>query len=170
MRVIVIKESTDLQSLGTRLVGKKTGGTAALEQVQALNPHVDFTKIAAGTVLLLPDSPELKTDADKDTRSPAGDAFDGFAKDADAGVKLAAQRLRVAADALNADRAGISAAVKTAAVKRLIEADPLLKKQLDDAGTAWTAGQKASQDAAKQLEVLQKMLGNELAVLAASLR
>ncbi len=164
MRVILIKQASDLQALTTRLVGKKPGSSATLDRVKALNPHVDFNRIEAGTVLLLPDASDIKAD-DKDSRSLAGDAFDDIVRHAEEGLKATAGRVRKAADELAADRAAIAAVIKTAAVKRLIESDPLLKKQLEDAGEASTAAQKNVQEAAKQVQAMQKMVDEELAAL-----
>ena len=68
----------------------------------------------------------------RDAVSPAGDALADFAKQAQAGFELPAERLRGAGEGLKSDRDAISSAVRIAAVKRLIEGDPLLKKQLED--------------------------------------
>lgn len=172
MRLIVIKQASDLQALSARLL-KKGGpaGThefsqATLEQVKRLNPHVDFQRIDAGTVLLLPDTPELK---DTDSQSPAGNAFEDFVAQTSEGFKAVAQRLRTSADALAADRAAVNAVLKTAAVKRQIESDPLLKKQLDEASSEFTDAQKKAQEAASQLEAMQKEMGDELKALKAML-
>lgn len=170
MRIIVIKESTDLQALGTQLIGKKTDGSITLERLKSLNPHVDFNHLERGTVLLLPDAHEPKTSNDKDTRSPARDAIDDFSKDAEAGFRVAAERVRNAAEALNADLGALSAAVKSAAVKRLIDSDPLLKQQLEDAREAGNNEQKGVQEAVRQVQALQKMVGEELAALGRMLR
>lgn len=170
MRIIVIKESTDLQALGTQLIGNKTGGSVTLERVKSLNPHVDFNRLERGTVLLLPDAHELKAGNDKDIRSPARDAIDDFSQDAEAGFKVAAERVHNAAEVLNADLSALSAAVKTAAVKGLIDSDPLLKKQLEEAREAGNNEQKGVQEALRQVQALQKMVGEELAALGQMLR
>ena len=175
MRLIVIKQASDLQALSARLLKKPAGGhagprefsQATLEQVKQLNPHVDFERIDAGTVLLLPDTPELN---DTDSQSPAGNAFEDFVAHTSEGFKAVAQRMRTSADALAADRAAVNAVLKTAAVKRQIESDPLLKKQLDEANSEFTDAQKKSQEAARQVETMQKDMNAELAALREMLK
>ena len=45
MRMIVIKQGTDLQALGTRLFGSTAREDNGLQHLQRLNPHIDFKKI-----------------------------------------------------------------------------------------------------------------------------
>ena len=63
MRIFVIKQDTDLKGVGETLL-KKAGqpDRVSLERIKSLNPHLDETRVAAGTVLLVPDSPEFATD------------------------------------------------------------------------------------------------------------
>lgn len=179
MRLIVIDQASDLQTaLRARLVKKPAGGKgkagasevsqAMLDQVKRLNPHVeDFQRIDAGTVLLLPDSPGLN---DKDSQSLAGDSFEDFAAHTSEGFQAVAQRMRISAEALAADHAAVNAALKTAAVKRQIESDPLLKKQIDEANSEFTDAQKKAQEAAKQVETMQKEMSAELEALREMLK
>lgn len=173
MRIIVIKEASDLQSLTTRLFNEvsqsngKTEAVAMFERIKSLNPHVDFKRLEAGTVLLLPDSPELK---DSESRSLAGDAFADFSKHATEGFDTIAERVRAAAKALATERTNVIAALKTPAVERQIESDSLLKRQLIDAREEFVAEQKKEQGALKQLESMQKAVAKELAALAGLLR
>ncbi|UUZ68693.1 hypothetical protein LP416_01755 [Polaromonas sp. P2-4] len=175
MRLIVIKQASDLQTLSARLLKKPAAGNgeakqvsqATLEQVKLLNPHVDFQRMEAGTVLLLPDSPELN---DKDSQSLTGNAFDDFITHTSEGFKALAQRVRTSADTLAAERSAVNAVLKTAAVKRQIESDPLLQKQLDAASEEFTAAQKKAQEAAKQVDAMQKAVAEELGALGRLLR
>ena len=87
MRMIVIKQETDLQGLSARLLsGRLASGKAhsALESLQALNPHVDLKKVAAGTVLLVPDSPSFKASA---SDSVPGNALSDFQELAQTGLE-----------------------------------------------------------------------------------
>ncbi len=175
MRLIVIKQASDLQALSARLLKKPAGVQAGthefsqttLEQVKRFNPHVDFQRIDAGTVLLLPDTPELK---DADSQSPAGNAFEDFVAQTSEGFKTVAQRMRTSAEALAAERAAVNAVLKTAAVKRQIESDPLLKKQLDEANGEFTDAQKKAQEAARQVETMQNDIKAELEALRGMLK
>ena len=163
MRVIIIKQATDLQALTAKLVGRKSG-SATLERVKALNPHVDFNHIQPGTAIMLPDAPDLKA-SDKDAHSVGDDSFEQFTRDTLEGFKAAAERVRTASDAAAADRAAVTAVLKTAVAKRQVESDPLLRKQLDEVAEESAAEQKRFKDAARQVEVLQKAVAEELAVM-----
>ncbi|MEO5658424.1 MAG: hypothetical protein ABIQ90_01325 [Polaromonas sp.] len=175
MRHIVIKQASDLPALSASLFKKPAGGKGAsreisqatLDQLKRLNPHVDFQHIDAGTVLLLPDTPELKN---TDSQSLAGNAFEDFVAHASEGFKAVAQRMRISADALAADRADVNAVLKTAMVKRQIESDPLLKKQLDEANNEFSDELKKAQEASRQVEAMRKDLNTELAALRAMLK
>lgn len=174
MRIIVIKEASDLQSLTTRLFnevsqsnGNIEANNAMFERIKSLNPHVDFKRLEAGTVLLLPDSPELK---DSESRSLTGDAFADFSKHATEGLDTIAERVRAGAKASATERTNVTAALKTPAVERQIESDPLLKRQLVDAREKFVAEQKKEQVALKHLESMQKAVAKELAAFADLLR
>lgn len=171
MRLIVIQQISDLQVLSARLLGNAAGGhagtqevsQATLEQIKMLNPHADFQRLEVGTVLLLPDTPELKDAAD--SQSLAGNSIEDFAKRTREGLEAVAQRMRSGAEALAADRADVTAVLKTTAVKRLIESDPLLKKQLDEAGGEFSDAQKQAKEASRQLEIFQTGLDVEFQIL-----
>ena len=58
LRTFTVKNDTTLQALGTTMLDARFSGAqadAAMEQVKALNTHVDPQRIAAGTVLFVPD-------------------------------------------------------------------------------------------------------------------
>jgi hypothetical protein len=175
MRLIVIKQASDLRTLSAGLLKKPAASRgsahelsqATLEQVKLLNPHlVDLQHLQAGTVLLLPDSPEL---SDADSQPLAGTSFDDFVADVSEGFKAVTQGMRISADELAAERSAVNAVLKTAAVKRQIESDPLLKKQLEEAGNQFTDAQKNAQEAASQVEAMQKEMGDEFKALKAML-
>lgn len=174
MRIIVIKEASDLQSLTTRLFnevsksnGKAEAHNAMFERIKSLNPHVDFKHLEAGTVLLLPDSPELK---EGESRSLAGDAFSDFKKHAMEGLDTIAERARAGAEVLAKERTNVIAVLKTPAVERLIESDPSLKSQWVEAREGFVAEQKKEQVALEHLESMKKVMAQELADLAGLLR
>ena len=172
MRLIVIKQASDLQALSVRLLKKPAGGKgkagahevsqATLDQVKRLNPHVDFQRLEADTVLLLPDSPELN---DKDSQSLAGNSFEDFAAHTSEGFQAVVQSKRLSAEALGADRAAVNATLKIAAVGNQIKSDSLLKNQVEEANSEFTDAQKQAQDAASQVEAMQKDMNAELEAL-----
>lgn len=175
MRIFVITQTSDLQGLSARLLNKPALGKrekheisqATLDQVKLLNPHVDFQHIDVGTVLLLPDTPDLK---DTDSQSPVDKAFEDFVAHTSEGFKAVAQRMSTSADALTSDQAAVNSVLKIAAVQRQIESDPLLKKQLEEARGEFNDEQKKMKAAALQLEAMQKDISAELAVLRGMLQ
>ena len=177
MKFVTIKQNTDLQALGSILLkpsagagasaGTSTGTTATLGRIQALNPHVDVQKLAPGDVLLVPDAPDID---EGQTQSVGGNAFGGFSDEIRRGLDKLGQRVRAQSDALAADRASVNGVLKLATVKRVIESDPQLKKQLSDADAQAKADQNAAQAASKQVESLQKLASGELDALERLLR
>jgi len=139
MRMIVISQSTDLNRLRKTLFTGAGDTSAALERVKALNPHVDLRHVAAGTVLLLPDSPSVSA---THTSSIGGDAFAEFAADVTSGLKDAAERVRAGAERAAADRNAVAAVLRIAAVKRIVGSDATLTKQLDTATAASPASRR----------------------------
>lgn len=175
MRLIVIPQPvTDLRTLSASLSAQPEGGRAApgplteatLAQIRTLNPHVDLLKMDAGTVLLLPDSPELDG---ADSRMLADEAFQSFATHVNDGLQDVAQRARTSAEARNADRTDVSSLLKIAAVKRQIDSDALLKKQFDAAQDESATVQKQTQEDIRQLEKMQKDTSVELKALGKTL-
>ncbi len=174
MRLIVINQDHDLQTLSSKLfgTGSKSGdeavvGKATFERIKLLNPHVDFQHIEIGTVLLLPDVPELN---ESDSQSIFGDAFTDFADHVASGLEIVAQRMKTGTEALTMDRMAVTDTLKTAAVRRQIESDPLFEKQLNDAREQHTDEQNEARDAAKQLGALQGLAAQELEALGKTIR
>lgn len=174
MRIIVIKEAADLQTLSSTLfnidssaTGNAVAHKATLERIKSLNPQVDFQSMAAGTVLLLPDAPELK---DSESQSIAGDAFADFTNHLTEGFKTVVKRVRSGAKVLAADREAVTAVLTTEAVKNLIKSDSLLEKQLDGASKEFSIEQEKALEAAKQVDLMQEAVALELTALAGLLR
>jgi len=68
MRVVKIEEKADSKSLSALLLKANLStiqSEKALAALQALNPHVDITKVTTGTVLLVPDTPSFKVSAER---------------------------------------------------------------------------------------------------------
>ena len=163
MRMIVIKQGTNLQALSTRLLAGGAGKEGALQSLQRLNPHVeDFAKIEAGTVLLVPDLPATR---DGESTSISGEAFAVFREQVSEAVDAAVARVRSGYEALAAQRKDVTALLKTAAVKRMLEAEPDLRKQLDATTELFKQDQQRAKEAEKTLETLQEA-NHELRALA----
>lgn len=163
MRMIIIDERTDLQGLRTRLVGDKAISENALDGLKNLNPHVNFKKIPAGTVLLIPDLPGMRRGV---TSSVHGDVFDSLREQLLASLKATGVRVREGYDALLAEQKEVSAVVKAAPFKRALEADPELKEQLEAGMAVFKQDQEEAKAVAEELKALQSEAGAELAALA----
>lgn len=166
MRMIVIDKKTDLRALSTRLLGEEAGRSSALDKLKDLNPHVDFKTIEPGTVLLIPDAPGFR---DAESSSVTGDAFDALREQMLASVEAATSRLRGGFDALLTEQKEVAAVLKSAAVRRAIEADPDLKPQIEAATQVFKQDQQQARDVEKTLQTLQEQAAAELAALAALL-
>jgi len=166
VRTLVVKKSSDLQALGNELLvsGLAAGRSkSALESLQALNPHVDFKRLAPGTVLLVPDAPDFKPSASK---SIAGEGLGDLQDLVRNGLEAAGVRLETGRGLRAARRTEMTAVLKTAALKRAIQTDPLLGKQLEGAAKAARAEEQEDADAGKTLEAAMKGVQAELASLA----
>ena len=162
MRMIVIEQGTDLKALSTRLLGDKAGAGAGIDALKNLNPHVDFGKLGAGTVLLVPDLPGLR---DGQTASIAGEAFDAFSQQLLAGFDAAATRVQAAHAARQADQKQLVALFKGAALNGAFEADPELKAQVDAAAQVFKQDPADAKAADETLKALKDGVGTELAAL-----
>ncbi len=167
MRLMVIKQPTDLQTLIGKLLKAPAGdnSTSMLDRVKALNPHVDFQSIKADTVLLLPDVPGLDT---TNSQSAGGAALAAFATALKDGFAATSERLRSGADTLTIDRTAINGALDR--VRQVIEGDPQLRQQLDEVRAQLSADQKHARESAKVVETMQAGAAAELATLGTSLR
>lgn len=162
VRLVQIKTGDKLKQM------LKSADAASLARLQALNPHVDLAKVRAGSVLVLPDTPAFRDDQSDD--SVGADAWAALAADASAGLKARTEQLRSAAAARDAQRKEVQALLRSAAVKRQLDADTALRKQADAAEDQFKADQKATSDAAAQLDAMSRGLADEIAALGALLR
>lgn len=170
MPFIVIKQAADLKALGALLLKQPAGGKrakrelgpATLEQLKTLNPHVDFQQVEAGTVLLLPDLPELHGAAE---RFAGGASFEDFANEVDAGMRAVGERIRAGVEAMAADQAALQEALAAPPIQRLIASDRLLASQLEATRKTFELEQEQARDAAQQIETMRAELAQELTAL-----
>jgi hypothetical protein len=169
MRMLVIKQNTDVQALSDQLLKAKISSAqseSALTQLQALNPHVDLTKLSAGTVLLVPDLPSIKITP---TDPVHGQAFADFQKLVGNSLDEAVTSLRVDSRDRAAERSDVTAALKVTAVTRAIGSDATLKAQAAAVSKTFAQDQQldkdtvsaaasASKDALATLAKLSKLL------------
>lgn len=163
MRIIVIKEGTNLQDL----LGDKAGSVSTLDKLKNLNPHVDFSvgfgNIGPGTVLLIPELPGLRI---AESSSVTGEAFDALRDQVLASVDAASTRMRSGFDALLTEQKAVAVVLKSAGLRRALEADPKLKPQINAAAQVFKQDQQQAKAADATLKVLQKQATAELDQLA----
>jgi hypothetical protein len=163
MRMLTIRHDTDLQGLGTLLLDARVSSArsdTALDALQAANPHADLKNLKAGTVLFVPEEPGLKASA---SNSVAGGAFADFQQMAGTALGQAAENMKTANATRTDDLTAVTAATKSTAVRRLIDSDRDLAKQLADG----TKALEQDQEQAKQAEqTLAQASRAALAVLA----
>ena len=162
MRMIVLDEATDLEALAARLFGANGHADGAIDKLTHLNPHVDFKKIAAGTVLLIPEEAGLR---EAQTASVTGDAFAVLREQMLASLDAASSRVRDGYDARLAEQKEVVVVLKLAAVKQAIAADPDLKPQIEAGTQVFKQDQQQARDAEKTLQTLQEQAAAELASL-----
>jgi hypothetical protein len=115
-----------------------------------------------GTVLFLPEIPELKISAG----APVGaESLEALGSRLQSGLRDVENRAKRGFDALVADRGAVRDALRAAAAKRIVEADPELKKQLAAAEAHFAAEQKRVVEAREQLTEAAKTLEAEFARL-----
>lgn len=167
-RTFVISKSTTPKALIAQLstdaaAGDEEAPAVRLASLQRLNPHIaDLDRIPAGTVLLVPDTPNVRAA----TSSIAGQAFSEFAEQARQAGASTAQRVNASYSALAEQQKEVAAALKSAAVRKQVDADADLQKLVTDSDAVFKADQQSAKAAQQTLESLQKGVVDELAVLA----
>jgi hypothetical protein len=168
LRTFVVSKSITLKALTAQLAGEPAGGDAEapgarLASLQRLNPHIaDLDRIPAGTVLLVQDTPNVRA-----VTSPVGgESFNEFAAQVREAVASAAQRVDAGYGALAEQQKEVASALKSAAIRKQIDADGDLQKLVKDSDAVFKADQQSAKTAQQTLESLQKSVAEELAALA----
>ena len=151
MRILVIKQDTDLPALSGRLLSARLSGEQAdstLKALQDLNPHADLKKLRAGTVLLVPEAPGFKVSA---SDAVGDETFAGFQRLVKAALSGAAENLKAGDAERSGERDEFAAVIKRAAVKRIIDSDAELKQQVADAAKAHKEEEQQAEQAEQTL-------------------
>ena len=161
MRILITEKAMDLPGLAASLARNAQTPGAALERVKALNPHIaDAQRLAKGTVLILPDAPELEPEVGEaiggEALAELGDRLRDGLRDLDA-------RARRVDEQRTADSDAVRDALKSTTAKRLIEGDPQLQKQLAAAQGNVKADQKRAAEMRAQLAEAAKLAEAEFA-------
>lgn len=163
MRILVTEKAMDLPALAASLARNARTANAALERVKALNPQIaDAQTLAAGTVLILPDAPELKSGAGE---AAGGKSLSDLGARLHAGLRDLDARVGRVGEQRAADHAAVRDALKSATAKRLIEGDPQLQKQLAAAESQFKADQKRATEVGAQMAEAAKLAEAEFAKL-----
>jgi hypothetical protein len=148
MRMIVIKQDTDLEALKANLLKARTAAgqaDSAFAALQTLNPHADLNKLTVGQVLLVPDLPAFKVSVSDPVLGGALDQFRQLISD---GLDKTAASLKATHAAADAVRADVRAAFNTAGLKRLTDSDAAFKRQVADVTKTFQQDQDEATQAA----------------------
>jgi hypothetical protein len=163
MRTAIIDQPTTLLAFTKSIVRAARSVEATLERLKTLNPHLaDTQKLAAGTVLVIPDSPDVKPGVGEPVGVQTHSLTD-FAAGLRTGLRDLAARHKQFAGERAAENAALRDALKAAPAKRLVESDPILKERLAAAETAFKVEQKRIAEVEAQLADTAKQVEAELA-------
>lgn len=160
MRIFIIKQDTDLKDLGEKLLkGNRKRAPASLDRLQSLNPHLDINRLRAGTVLLIPDSPDFRTEE----AEPVGaTGFDEFEREITGALRDAGVRFREGLARREEQDKEVVKVLKSAAISKLAGDDRELRKRIDEVGTHMGASRQEAKQASSQLDALEKGIAVEL--------
>lgn len=155
-RTVTVKTETTLRALGPTLLDARFRGEqvdAAMDRLKALNPHADPERIPAGTILFVPDTPAFKASA---AASPQAAPIEEFRVMLSGALTDAANRLKTANAARAAERADLSAVLKSAAFKRAAGDDRDVLQQVGDAQKVLAAEEAEDKQAEETLTAMSK--------------
>lgn len=156
VRTFVVREKMNLETLSSNLLDARFRGTqaeAAVSDLKRFNPHLDLEKLTPGTVVLVPDNPGFKVSATDSTQSTP---LEDFRKQASTALNDATSRLKTGFETRRAERAEISAFLKSAVFKRLTAGDELLVKQAEEANAALAAEEEQDKKALESFDATAK--------------
>jgi hypothetical protein len=159
MRILVTNAQQVTKAALQQTVLKGNTSVAAFAKLQKLNPHIDFDRITPGTVLLLPDDPEVDSAAGF---SASGDAFQSLSDDLVRALDVTHSQIKTRLAQNVADSKTLATALKVRTIAAQIAADPELTAQVRAATTR-------SADVARQGAADQKALDDAKRDMAADL-
>lgn len=165
MRMIVIDRATDLRGLTSRLLGAGAASEGAVENLRRLNPHLNLDSLETGAVVLVPDQPGLSGPRDGGSESVGGINFDEFSKTVASALEASVARVRSGHAERLAQQKDVATLLKSAVLRRALESDPDLKKQLEAVQQGMKNDQQAAKDAETTVKALLEQSASELAAL-----
>jgi len=164
MRMIVVKAPTTAQDLRTRLGRTDPGRT--LDDIAVLNPHIDLRAIEPGTVLLIPEPAGNAPATPADDSTPVQEQpFEELRDQILGAISQTHTRARAGYESLAAQAKDATAVLKSAAVKRAMDADPTLKPQVEAAASVFKQDAANAKAADQTLKDMQKQIAEELGAL-----
>jgi hypothetical protein len=134
MPIVIVGEERSFSQLRPRLFAGSVSRTAyrrVSEAVIAANPHIDMSRLEPGTVLTIPDLPEVKLrenlSTDEITKRMVEEVHDAFRKSMDTAQEQSAAR----AKADKADRTKVMAALKDPGVAKARRTDKRLAGDIE---------------------------------------
>jgi hypothetical protein len=166
MRMLTIRNDTDLQELSSLLLDARLSrarSDAALDALQAVNPHADLKKLRAGTVLFVPETSGFKASA---SVSVQGNALGDFQQMVRNVLGQAAEKLKAGNATRAGERDAVAAVIGTAAVKRILDSDAELMKQVTEETKASEEDQKQADQAEQALAAASRAVLAKLTELS----
>lgn len=159
MRFFVVKQDTNLKSLSQKLVkADQENATASIERLKTLNPHIDATRIATGTVLLVPDT----ADFNSDESDSVGGSFEDFSRDVTAALHTVSGRVQKGLAQQDERGKELGKVLKSAALKKLTADDSELRKRVEETGNRIAAEAKEAKQVTSRLADMEQGLIAEL--------
>lgn len=152
MRTFTITRDMDPQALRRALVDQRISAAradAAFARIRALNPHVELDRARPGIIIFVPDGPEFTA---RTADTPVQGAADEFRALAAAALAGAAEELKAALSAREADRTDVRAALDSDAFRSAIANDRDLLQRAEEAESAMKAEEEADATAAERLD------------------
>jgi hypothetical protein len=166
MRILVIDRDLDAGGLREVLLRNRISddqADAAMRRLADANRHLDVNDLSSGAVLFIPETAEFRGSASE----PVGETV---LKELQDGIRSAldasSARIKAGNQTRAAERAEVAAALKSAAVKRLLESEPNLRDRLNEAVKGFKQAEKEEADAEAAAAAASKGALNELAALA----
>lgn len=173
MPVLVVGSEKSFAALRARLFAGRVSPAAAkrvAEAIRSANPHADLDALRPGTVLSIPDLPEVSVGAELSLgETPAGTGADLYALAGAALDEVAARAREVAAERA-AERKQVARALQARAVKEAAAEDAALAADVESTRQAVAAAEaeaeaqaialtRAHKGWSEDLEELRRLLG-----------
>ncbi len=165
LRKITVEKDTSLEELHAGLVKAKSRNReaeAALGGIRRLNPHVDPERIKVGTILVIPDSPDLKVAAGERVAAAPWSAFKSVVETV---LEDAARSATSRLEARAAERANATKILNSAAFKKALRASDATAAQAKEAAKALETQEARDRETAERAAAMSDAVLGALAGL-----